>query len=39
MELSLAAGGTAAEIAEATKISVTRIERGLLWLMKYDFIG
>lgn len=33
------AGGTAAEIAEATKISVTRIERGLLWLMKYDFIG
>ncbi|AWB48765.1 hypothetical protein HYN69_09800 [Gemmobacter aquarius] len=33
------AGTTAAELAVATKIPVIRVERGLLWLLKYDFIG
>lgn len=34
-----AQGATAAELATATQISVLRVERGLLWLLKYDFIG
>ena len=33
------AGTTADELASATQIAVTRVERGLLWLLKYDFIG
>ncbi len=33
------AGATAAELAAATRIAVTRTERCLLWLLKYDFIG
>lgn len=32
-------GATGAELATALKIPVTRIERCLLWLLKYDFIG
>lgn len=34
-----APGETAAGIATATKIPVIRVERCLLWLLKYDFIG
>lgn len=33
------AGATADALSAATKIPVIRVERGLLWLLKYDFIG
>ncbi|MBC2835234.1 glycosyltransferase [Paragemmobacter straminiformis] len=34
-----AGGATAAEVAAGLQIPVTRVERCLLWLLKYDFIG
>lgn len=37
--LAAAGGATAAEVADALQIPVTRVERCLLWLLKYDFIG